>query len=105
MSLPNPKSTANIMGHPIHTMIVPFPIVFFVSAFVVDIMFLRNGQPGWATAAIWLLAAGLVQAALATIAGLMDLAGDLPIRGVHDTWLSLTAHVSAVGHEMNNHLL
>src|SRR3546814_14330964 len=81
MSVPNPKSTANIMGHPIHPMIVPFPIVFFVSAFVVDIMFLRNGQPGWATAAIWLLAAGLVTAAFAAIAGLTDFAGDLLIRG------------------------
>src|SRR3546814_12372123 len=93
------------MGHPIHPMIVPCPIVFFVSAFVVDIRFLRNGQPGWATAAIWLLAAGLVTAALAAIAGLTDFAGDLRIRGVPDAWLHMIATVLAVVLEIGNLIL
>ena len=35
----NPKSTAQIAGHPLHPMIIPFPIAFFVSTF------LRSGVP------------------------------------------------------------
>jgi hypothetical protein len=27
----NPRSTAQIAGHPIHPMLIPFPIAFFVS--------------------------------------------------------------------------
>jgi uncharacterized membrane protein len=32
-----PRSTASIFGHPIHPMLVPFPIVCFVGALVTDI--------------------------------------------------------------------
>jgi uncharacterized membrane protein len=28
--MPNPKSTVSIAGHPLHPMLVPFPIAFFV---------------------------------------------------------------------------
>jgi hypothetical protein len=34
--MPNPKSTASIAGHPIHPMVIPFPIAFLVTAFVTD---------------------------------------------------------------------
>jgi uncharacterized membrane protein len=36
-------------------MIIPFPIVFFVSTLVVDLIFLNQGDPVWALAAVWLL--------------------------------------------------
>ena len=32
----NPRSTAKIMGHPIHPMLVPLPITFFIAAFATD---------------------------------------------------------------------
>ena len=35
----NPKSTASIAGHPIHPMLIPFPVVFLVTAFVADLVF------------------------------------------------------------------
>ena len=34
----NPKSIASIAGHPIHPMLIPFPIVFMVTAFVTDLL-------------------------------------------------------------------
>jgi uncharacterized membrane protein len=37
--MPNPKSTAQIAGHPIHPMLIPFPIAFFVSTFVADLVY------------------------------------------------------------------
>jgi uncharacterized membrane protein len=38
----NPKSTLSIAGHPIHPMLVPFPIAFFVTTLVCDLAF---GEP------------------------------------------------------------
>jgi uncharacterized membrane protein len=32
-SVPNPRSTASIAGRPIHPMLIPFPIAFFVAVF------------------------------------------------------------------------
>lgn len=68
----NPKSTASIAGHPIHPMLIPFPIAFFVATFVCDIVFASTGNAGWVTASTWLLGAGLIMAVLAAIAGLTD---------------------------------
>jgi uncharacterized membrane protein len=82
----NPRSTASIAGHPIHPMLVPFPIAFFVATFVCDLAFWGSGNPYWATVSLWLLGAGLVMAALAAIAGLIDLAGEPRIRELRDVW-------------------
>lgn len=92
----NPKSTAKIVGHPIHPMLIPFPIAFFVSTFVVDVVFLRTGETGWATAATYLLAAGLVMAALAAVAGVIDFLGDNRIRKLGDAWMHMVGNVVAV---------
>jgi uncharacterized membrane protein len=101
----HPRSTARIAGHPIHPMLVPFPIVCFIGAFVTDIMFTRNGEPGWATASNWLLAVGLVMAALAALAGLTDFFGDRRIRGSSDALKHMLANVTAVLIEAVNLLL
>ena len=52
--MPNPKSTASIAGHPIHPMLVGFPIVFFVATFASDLIFWRTGVLFWAAASFWL---------------------------------------------------
>jgi uncharacterized membrane protein len=43
--MPNPRSTASIEGHPLHPMIIPFPIVCFVGTFVCDLVMLRSADP------------------------------------------------------------
>mgnify|MGYP003581083936 CR=1 FL=1 len=40
--MPNPKSTAQIAGHPLHPMLVPFPIAFFVATFACDLAYRSN---------------------------------------------------------------
>jgi len=50
----NPRSTAKIAGHPIHPMLIPFPIAFFVGTLAVDIVYSQTGGPFWATAGRWL---------------------------------------------------
>jgi uncharacterized membrane protein len=42
----NLRSTASIAGHPIHPMLIPFPIAFFVATFLCDLAYLNtsNGE-------------------------------------------------------------
>jgi uncharacterized membrane protein len=101
----NPKSTAQIGGHPIHPMLIPFPIVCFVGALVTDIVFLNNGDPGWAEASRWLLGIGLVMAALAAVAGLTDFMGDDRVRRLGDAVKHMIANVTDVVLEIVNFVL
>jgi uncharacterized membrane protein len=66
------RSRATIGGHPIHPMLIPFPIAFLVGAFLADVVFWRSADLFWARAAAWLVGAGLVSAGLAAIFGLTD---------------------------------
>jgi len=99
----HPQSTAKIAGHPIHPMLVPFPIVCFVLTFVLDILFVR-GNTGVAHASNWLLAIGLAFAVLAALAGLTDFLGEKRIRG-GDAVKHMLANVTAVVLEVVNLLL
>lgn len=92
----NPRSTAQIAGHPIHPMLVPFPIAFLVATFVSDLIFWRTGNPGWATASLWLLGAALIMAAFAAAAGLTDFLGEVRIRDLSTAWLHMGGNVVAV---------
>jgi uncharacterized membrane protein len=92
----NPKSTASIAGHPVHPMLVPFPIAFFVATFVCDLVYWQTTSAAWATAAVWLLGAGLVMAAFAAIVGLIDVVGDQRIRALNDVWWHAGGNVIVV---------
>src|SRR5688572_735477 len=72
----NPKSTAQIGGHPIHPMLIPFPITCLVGAFVTDLLFLNSGDHGFAVASTWLIGFGIGTALLAAVFGLIDYMGD-----------------------------
>jgi uncharacterized membrane protein len=100
----HPRSTARIGGHPIHPMLVSFPIVCFVLNFVADVIYIQNRSPGWATATHWLLAIGLGFAALAAVAGLTDFLGDKRIQTA-DAVKHMLANVTAVVIELINLIL
>jgi uncharacterized membrane protein len=48
--MPNPRSTASIAGHPIHPMLIPFPIAFFVGTFACDLVYWQTSNSAWAAA-------------------------------------------------------
>ena len=99
----HPRSTAQIAGHPIHPMLVQFPIVCFILTFIFDIVYTR-GQTEVAPYANWILAIGLVMAALAAVAGLTDFLGDKRIQG-SDAVKHMLANVTAVILEVVNLVL
>ena len=84
--MPNPVSTANLAGHPLHPILVTLPIGLFSGTLLFDLLFWWKGGEGFATGALWLLGAGLVSAALAAITGLIDFTGDARIRALSDAW-------------------
>lgn len=65
-------STASIIGHPIHPMLIPFPIAFLVGAFAADLAYWGTFDPFWARASVWLVGAGFVTGVLAAAIGLVD---------------------------------
>jgi uncharacterized membrane protein len=98
----NPRSTASIAGHPIHPMLIPFPIAFFVATFVCDLVYWSTRSEAWANATIWLLGAGIVMAALAAVAGLTDVLGDDRIRSLGDAWWHAGGNILVVLIEIYN---
>ena len=66
-------SRASIGGHPIHPMLIPFPIALLVFSFVADLIFLWRGNPVWENyIAFYTLLAGIIGGAAAAIPGLID---------------------------------
>jgi uncharacterized membrane protein len=98
----NPHSTASIAGHPIHAMLIPFPIAFFVATLVCDLVFWAHGNTNWFDATLWLLGIGLIMAALAALAGLTDVLGDGQIRNLSAAWLHAGGNVVVVLIELYN---
>ena len=92
----NPKSTAQIAGHPLHPMLIPFPVAFLVATFVCDLIFWRTGNASWSAASMWVLGAALVMAALAALTGLTDFMGDARIRDLSAAWHHMLGNVVAV---------
>ncbi len=100
----HPQSTAKIGGHPIHPMLVQFPIVCFVLTLAADIGFLQAHDHPWATASRILLIIGLVMGALAAVTGLTDFLGEKRIQGP-DAIKHAVANVTAVVIEVINLIL
>jgi uncharacterized membrane protein len=98
----NPQSTARIAGHPIHPMLIPFPIAFFVSGLVCDLVFWQTGNAAWATAALWLIGAGIVMALLAALAGFADFLNEPRIRALSDAWWHMGGNLALVVLEIVN---
>ncbi|MBB2969876.1 DUF2231 domain-containing protein [Mesorhizobium sp. RMAD-H1] len=79
-------STARIAGHPIHPLLVPFPIVCFILTFLTDVAYWWTGEMFWANASAWLISTGVIMGLLAGIAGLIDFLGNPLIRAQAPAW-------------------
>ena len=74
------RSHASISSHPIHPMLVAFPIGLFVTSFVFDLISLASGNPALAAAAWYCAIAGIVGGFAAAIPGVIDYLGVVPPR-------------------------
>lgn len=79
--------------HPIHPMLVPFPIVCLVGALVTDIAYASTAEMMWADFSAWLLVVGMITGVSAGIAGLIDLLRNRLIRAQGRAWLHMIGNI------------
>jgi nitrite reductase/ring-hydroxylating ferredoxin subunit/uncharacterized membrane protein len=66
------RSAASFKGHPVHAMLIPFPLAFFVGAFSFDLAgVIWDREALWMTAG-FLAVAGIVTAVAAAVPGAID---------------------------------
>lgn len=75
---PTPTRVA-VAGHPLHPMLITFPIAFLLGALASDVAYLYDGEPFWARMSLWLIGAGTVMGTLAGATGSVEL---LAVRGI-----------------------
>ena len=66
------ESRVKIFGHPVHQMLIPFPIGLLATGVIFDIIFLVNHNPTMATVAYWMILAGIIGGLIAAPFGLID---------------------------------
>src|ERR1041384_6352411 len=66
------QSKARFLGHPIHQMLVVFPLGLLATAVIFDLITLGSGAPQWSRAAFYMIGAGIIGGLAAAIFGLID---------------------------------
>lgn len=69
------RSRARLLGHSVHQMLVVFPLGLLGAAVIFDVIGIVSGSAGWWPVSYWVMAAGLVGAALAAPFGTIDFLG------------------------------
>jgi uncharacterized membrane protein/nitrite reductase/ring-hydroxylating ferredoxin subunit len=72
------RSKAQIKGHPIHPILVGFPIAFFTGTLLFDILAQTNDRPEFGTIGYYLEIAGIIAALITAIPGIIDYFFTLP---------------------------
>lgn len=67
------ESRLKVLGHPVHPMLVMFPLGLFVTAVIFDVADVVGGPRVLGDVAYWNITAGLVGGVLAAAAGAVDL--------------------------------
>lgn len=98
-------SKAAIAGHPIHPMLIPFPLAMLALLPVTDIVYASTEHWFWASVSYYLLWAGLISAGLAGIFGLVDFIGVPRVRSVRAGWAHMLLNVAIVALSFVNLLL
>lgn len=66
------ESKARLLGHPIHTMLIVFPLGLLATAVAFDIVGLVSGDAQWFQISFWMIAAGIIGGLLAAVFGFAD---------------------------------
>ncbi|WP_074903457.1 DUF2231 domain-containing protein [Nitrosomonas communis] len=80
-------SRMSIGGHPIHPMLIHFPVAFLLGLVGADLVYLYTDDPFWIRVGLWLAGLGSLGGWLAGIAGLIDLIFVPRIRSLLIAWI------------------
>jgi uncharacterized membrane protein len=65
------ESRFKLLGHPVHPMLIVFPLGLLGMAAIFDLIQISTGRR-WSDIAFWMIAAGVISGLLAAIPGLVD---------------------------------
>jgi len=66
------ESKAKLLGHPIHQMLIVFPLGLLATAVAFDIVALVQSDSSWFHLSFWMIAAGIIGGLCAAVFGLVD---------------------------------
>lgn len=66
------RAVAQVKSHPIHPMLIAFPIAFLIAAFVCNAVGWAIESQTWWTVGAWLALAGIISALVAAVPGIID---------------------------------
>src|ERR1051325_2384450 len=66
------ESKAKLFGHPIHQMLVVFPLGLLTTAVLFDLLTLVRNESQWSHAAYYMIGAGIIGGLIAAVFGLID---------------------------------
>jgi uncharacterized membrane protein len=66
------ESRVKFLGHPVHPMLIVFPLGLLATAVVFDIIYLVSNAPHWTRSAYYMIAAGVIGGLAAAIPGAVD---------------------------------
>lgn len=69
------ESHAKLFGHPIHPMLIVFPLGLLATAVIFDVLYAFTGNADLATFSFWAILAGVIGGLLAAIFGFIDWLG------------------------------
>ena len=68
------RTPASIAGHPIHPMLIVFPVGLLIFSLICDLISTRSADPAtWALVAFYTMVGGFIGALVAAVPGLIDL--------------------------------
>lgn len=82
----NIESRAAVAGHPIHPMLIHFPVAALIALVGADFGFWWTGDEFWTRAGLWLAGVGAAGGWVASIAGLIDITTVADIRRRITAW-------------------
>jgi uncharacterized membrane protein len=66
------ESRAKLLGHPVHQMLIVFPLGLLATSLVFDLIHLGTGNQRLADVAYWMILSGVIGALVAAVFGLID---------------------------------
>lgn len=67
------ESRAKLFGHPIHPMLIPFPLGLLPTSVLFDIVYLLTGNGEWSEISFWMIGVGVIGGVAAAVFGAIDL--------------------------------
>jgi uncharacterized membrane protein len=66
------EARAKAFGHPIHQMLIVFPLGLLSTAVIFDLIHLATHGPTWSLVSYWMVAAGIIGGLCAAVFGVID---------------------------------